>query len=215
MRNKFKKKIITLVGLPCRGKSFFAKDLDSFLSKKGFSSKKFNVGDYRRLTLGVKHSSGFFDFRNKKYKNLREKAAKQCLHDMLIWTLKGGEIATYDATNITKNRRRMILKQTDRFNIENIFIELNINDKKLFNKMLSLKLKKSIDYKNVSLKEAKKDFLKRIAHYEKAYEPVSSRHKIIRISDMGTSIEINFKPKDKIEKALWVYCNKVYKNFFE
>ena len=84
--------VITLVGLPARGKSFVARKLQTFLTWYGIQTKIFNVGRYRRAAHAAATSSAsgacdanFFDSQNKEAAALREKVAELALVDMLRW----------------------------------------------------------------------------------------------------------------------------------
>ena len=206
------KTLITLVGLPCRGKSFLAKKLVIALTKEGYLTKDFNLGNYRRSLFPSKTKNSFFNFKNKKYRKIREEIAQTCLNDVFDWMRNKGEVAIFDGTNIINKRRSMILNQTRQKNIDNIFIELYIDNQPILNKMLELKLKKSPDYKNILKEKARHDFLKRIDHFKNAYEPLSSSDKFIRIINLGKKVEKNFTPQNYFEKNIYNYCIKSYKN---
>ena len=45
--------IISMVGLPARGKSYISRKLRNFLSWSGHKGKIFNFGMYRRTKLGI------------------------------------------------------------------------------------------------------------------------------------------------------------------
>lgn len=123
--------VIVLVGLPGRGKSFIARKLQSFLTWRGNECKIFNVGKYRRQVQkeeeakeestshdstaaaasgdakAIRKSVGacdanFFDSKNPKAKELREKSAAFAMKDMLAWLdyepplVEGGRMAEGD-----------------------------------------------------------------------------------------------------------------------
>ena len=68
--------VIVLVGLPGRGKSFIARKLQNFLTWRGSECKVFNVGKYRRLAADGACGADFFDSKNEKAAELRQKAAR-------------------------------------------------------------------------------------------------------------------------------------------
>lgn len=45
--------IISMVGLPARGKSFISKKLCKYLIWLGYNSRVFNIGNYRREVAGT------------------------------------------------------------------------------------------------------------------------------------------------------------------
>lgn len=49
-----------MVGLPARGKSYFSKKVNKYLQWLGYSSRIFNIGDYRRRDFGKNHFFFFF-----------------------------------------------------------------------------------------------------------------------------------------------------------
>ena len=149
-----KRLVIVLVGLPGRGKSFVARKLQYFLTWLGLECRIFNVGKYRREaaaqlafeeasngTKSEREAAGscdanFFDPKNTKAAQLRERVAEVALRDMLAWlddedtigrrvfrndsgltTMSDEEgpssdrIAIFDATNSTVTRRTWILQE--------------------------------------------------------------------------------------------------------
>ncbi len=114
---------VVMVGLPARGKTYIARKLARYLSWTGYSAQVFNVGNYRRERFGAKVPASFFDPTNNDGLSSRKKASGFAMDDMLAWFKSGGEIAIYDATNSTQGRRRWVLDQCDRAQIDVIFIE--------------------------------------------------------------------------------------------
>src|SRR5579862_5821729 len=95
---------IVMVGLPARGKTFIARKIARYLSWLGHKTQVYNVGSYRRALLG-RHRHSFFDPRNEAGQTARRDVALQALEDMLGFLHGGGDIAIYDATNNTPERR--------------------------------------------------------------------------------------------------------------
>lgn len=58
--------MLVMVGLPARGKSFISRKLCRYLNWMGYTSKVFNLGNYRRENLGAFHTHEFFDPDNQK-----------------------------------------------------------------------------------------------------------------------------------------------------
>lgn len=123
-----------MVGLPARGKTYIARKLCRYLSWLGLRTQVFNVGNYRRKQCGAAQPHNFFDSANLEAKEQRTRAAMDALEDMKKWfdesegcsdrKIEGGryeelkyyllctffldQVAIYDATNTTKDRRSMI-----------------------------------------------------------------------------------------------------------
>ena len=120
--------LISMVGLPARGKTHISRKLTRYLAWLGYNAKVFNIGDKRRKVLGVEDTSqsDFFDPKNKEGNKLREQLAEETLTDVVKFLNNGtGNIAIFDGTNTTKKRRKKImhcvktyLPETDFFFLE-------------------------------------------------------------------------------------------------
>ena len=128
------KLILVLVGLPARGKSYTSNNLSRFLNWCGIKCKVFNSGDYRRNILKGFQESDFFDFSIKKNFDKKEEISKICFNDLLEWLKKDGDIAIFDSTNSTTERRKYIINNCN--NIKTIFIELITDDDEIIKKSL-------------------------------------------------------------------------------
>lgn len=127
-----------MVGLPARGKTYIARKLSRYLSWLGLRTHVFNVGNYRRKQFGAAQPHNFFDSSNAEAREQRTRAAMDALEDMKKWfnefeddrkNIKSGilfrlnplfldQIAIYDATNTTKDRRQMIKSFCDTSEIQ-------------------------------------------------------------------------------------------------
>ena len=104
--------VIVMVGLPARGKTFTARKLSRYLAWRGYQTKVFNVGNYRRDPVGAAVPAAFFDPTNEVGAASRQQIALEALNDMLKWVRESGQVAIYDATNSTKMRRKRIRNRT-------------------------------------------------------------------------------------------------------
>ncbi|CAF2785074.1 unnamed protein product [Rotaria sp. Silwood2] len=68
----------------------------------------FNVGDYRRDAVQVYAGKEFFDPDNTEAVAIRNQCAQKALEDMCNFLQNEGEVAIFDATNTTRERRRTI-----------------------------------------------------------------------------------------------------------
>lgn len=207
---KNNKKLITLVGLPCQGKSYLAKLLTIEFIEHGYKCRDFNSGKYRRSNPETKSLHKLMDFGDKKFRKILDKIAKSCLDDIFLWFKEVGEIAIFDATNVTRARREYILKKTKQHHVDNIFIELFTDNVSLMEHMITRKLSKNLDYKGVVTIEAREDFEKRIESYKKIYEKPKKQVPFILVSNLGESIEKNFEIHDNLEKILYTYLTTYY-----
>jgi len=122
--------VIAMVGLPARGKTYISKKLCRYLNWIGISTKVFNLGEYRRHATTAYQCHEFFRPDNIKAMAIRTQCAKDALNDVCQWLESGdGEVAVFDATNSTVERRQLIRDIVVRkmgFNL--FFVESVCND---------------------------------------------------------------------------------------
>ncbi|RHZ03705.1 hypothetical protein DYB37_009494 [Aphanomyces astaci] len=131
-RNQGGKLVVIMVGLPGRGKSYMARKVARYLNWINYSTRVFNIGNYRRKLLGADHSAKFFDPDNADGKKQRMEMAEAAMDDMLQYLSNEGEVAIYDGTNSTLERRLWIqdrISQTDGFHL--LFIESICEDERI------------------------------------------------------------------------------------
>ena len=97
--------VLVMVGLPARGKTYTARRLSRYLNWRGYRTRVFNVGNYRRREVGARAPATFFDPANESGRHARERVALDALRDLLTWLEEAGGVAIYDATNSTRARR--------------------------------------------------------------------------------------------------------------
>lgn len=180
-----------MVGLPARGKTYIAKKLTRYLNWIGVNTKVFNAGDYRRKVTNVenpqtkqdffdpaKPKHDFFDPANTEGRAIREACMEAALNDALGWLKTGmGDVAIFDATNTTRERRNNVFDRIVRQNnLKCIFLESICNSEKIVEENVREVKVHSPDYKGVEADVAIVDFLERIKHYEDIYEPISEEH---------------------------------------
>ncbi len=178
-----------MVGLPARGKTFIARKVARYLSWLGHRTQVFNVGAYRRAHLGSRQPHSFFDSRNEEGNRARLEMAERALSDMLAWLGQGGEVAIYDATNSTRERRAFIADACAKTGIEVVFIESICDNPDLIAANIRATKAHSPDYAQVEAEEAVADFEQRIAHYAEVYEEVDRQDgRYIKIIDVGETV---------------------------
>lgn len=189
------KLVFCMVGLPARGKSYIARKICRYLQWVGVTTVVFNVGSYRKQRLGS-HTYEFFDPYNEIGSRQRQHIAIAALDDMLGWLNKEGRVAIYDATNITRSRREMIVKRCTHENVKVVFIESICKDNDIISKNVTdihsfMALQ---EYGGLTPEESLLDFKKRINEYEKIYAPLGdedSEYSYVQMYDTGRQITVN------------------------
>jgi len=185
--------VIVMVGLPARGKTYIAKKLTRYLNWIGINTRVFNAGDYRRQVqdeMVKKPRHSFFDPNNREAKAIREGCMEAALDDALGWIKDGGKVAIFDATNTTKDRRRVVYdKIVNQHDLKCMFLESICNEDTIVESNVREVKVHSPDYKGVAADEAISDFLNRIKHYEDVYEPIceefENQYTFIKIFNAG------------------------------
>ncbi|KAG0056415.1 hypothetical protein BGZ83_005130 [Gryganskiella cystojenkinii] len=173
------KLVVIMVGLPARGKSYIVKKLQRYLTWLQYDTKVFNVGNRRRTASkgdnnnGANHSHAFFDPKNDTAKALRDSLALESLEELIAWLKRGGRVGIHDATNSTRERRKLLLNRLRlEPNCRVLFIESICTDPVVLAQNMNMKLM-SPDYKGVNETRAREDFRRRLENYERAYQPLN------------------------------------------
>ncbi|CAF1402551.1 unnamed protein product [Rotaria sp. Silwood1] len=165
-----------MVGLPARGKTYMARKLARYLHWIGIKTKVFNVGDYRRDAVKFYAGKEFFDPDNAEAVAIRNQCAQNALEDMCNFLQNEGEVAIFDATNTTRERRRTIYNCcTETYCFRVFFVESICDSQEVIEANIREVKLKSPDYKDIPQAEAVEDFLSRIELYEKQYEPIDDK----------------------------------------
>jgi len=169
--------VICMVGLPARGKTYIAKKLARYLNWIGITTKVFNVGEYRRQATTAYRNHEFFRPENADAMALRTAVADTVLKDSLSYLEKEGDVAIFDATNTTRERRQIIYDTVVvKHKFKCLFLESICDNPQLVEtNILDVKVH-SPDYDNMDKEEALKDFLQRIDHYNEVYVPMGEEH---------------------------------------
>jgi len=183
---------VVMVGLPARGKTYTARKLARYLGWLGYSTRVFNVGNYRRERFGAQVAHGFFDPDNPAGIEARRTAALSALDDLIGWVSGAGQIAIYDATNSTRDRRQMVHDRLKSAGLQVLFVETICDDESVIEANIRETKLSNPDYLGMEPSVAVADFRQRIAHYERAYEPLEPEDwSAIRIIDVGRRIRVN------------------------
>lgn len=122
--------VIAMVGLPARGKTYISKKLCRYLNWIGINTKVFNLGEYRRHATTAYQCHEFFRPDNIKAMAIRTQCAMDALKDVCQWLESGdGEVAVFDATNSTVERRQLIRDiVVEKMGFKLFFVESVCND---------------------------------------------------------------------------------------
>jgi broad specificity phosphatase PhoE/predicted kinase len=182
---------IVMVGLPARGKTYVARKILRYLNWLGHKTTLFNVGNYRREHVGSQRTHDFFDPTNSEGVRMRTEMALMALDDMVSWFREGGEVAIYDATNSTRERRALIASRCAVEGVRVLFIESICDEATVEANVRATKLD-SPDYVGMDPDLAVKDFRARIEHYARVYEPVDEAEgSYIKLIDVGRQVIVN------------------------
>jgi broad specificity phosphatase PhoE len=192
MQHREDKVVLVMVGLPARGKSFLAQKICRYLRWLGRDARVFNVGNYRRERVGQHKPASFFDPTNPEGHQARQRVALEALEDALRWLDGDGEVAIYDATNSTRERRRLIEEACRRARRQVLFVESICHDTAIVESNIRETKLLSPDYVGTSTEEALDDFRQRIAFYERAYETVDDANQsFVKVIDGGRQVVVN------------------------
>ena len=209
---------------------------------RGNDCKVFNVGKYRRdvqkmeeaeeaskrqdTTTNLRQAVGacdanFFDSKNPKAQELRQKSADLAMKDMLQWLdneskledaeienihmrigsrarIPSSRVAIFDATNSTIERRKWVLEEaTSPIKRRGkktgcVFVESICDDEELLEENFRFKVRNSPDFQGMSEEEAITDLKERVQKYEEAYEPIDDdTQSYIKIFNLSSKLLVN------------------------
>uniref|UniRef100_A0AAR2LK52 6-phosphofructo-2-kinase domain-containing protein n=1 Tax=Pygocentrus nattereri TaxID=42514 RepID=A0AAR2LK52_PYGNA len=196
--------LIVTVGLPARGKTYISKKLTRYLNWIGVPTKEFNVGQYRRECLKIYKNFEFFRPDNEEGLKIRKQCALTALNDVRQYlSVEGGQVAVFDATNTTRERRSMILRFSEQNGYKVLTSSSGPQQVKLG----------SPDYIDCNTEEAIQDFMKRIKCYESSYQPLDEildrELSYIKVMDVGRQYLVN-RVLDHIQSRIVYYLMNIH-----
>ncbi|XP_046871510.1 6-phosphofructo-2-kinase/fructose-2,6-bisphosphatase 3 isoform X3 [Hypomesus transpacificus] len=207
--------VIVMVGLPARGKTYMSKKLTRYLNWIGMPTKVFNVGEYRREAVKNYSSYDFFKSDNENAVKIRQQCALAALRDVKCYlTEEGGQVAVFDATNTTRDRRDMILDFGSEHCFKVFFIESVCDDPSVIASNI-MEVKVSCpDYQDCNKTDAMLDFQKRIECYKAHYEPLDPDEydkdlSFIKVIDVGRRFLVN-RIQDHIQSKIVYYLMNIH-----
>ncbi|XP_031701031.1 6-phosphofructo-2-kinase/fructose-2,6-bisphosphatase 4a isoform X2 [Anarrhichthys ocellatus] len=206
--------LIVTVGLPARGKTYISKKLTRYLNWIGVPTREFNVGQYRRECVKIYKSFEFFRPDNEEGLKIRRQCASAALNDVRQYlTEDGGQVAVFDATNTTRERRETIIQFADQNGFKVFFVESVCEDPDVIQENIVQVKLGSPDYTNCNTEEAAEDFMKRIKCYENSYEPLDEvldrDLSFIKIMDVGQRYLVN-RVLDHIQSRIVYYLMNIH-----
>ncbi|XP_021706730.1 6-phosphofructo-2-kinase/fructose-2,6-bisphosphatase isoform X1 [Aedes aegypti] len=225
--------VIAMVGLPARGKTYISKKLSRYLNWIGINTKVFNLGEYRRHATDAYRSHEFFRPDNEVAMAIRQHCAEMALQDVCQWLENGGEVAVFDATNSTRERRRMIKDIiVNKMGYKLFFVESICDDPQIIEQNIMIKVSgleylpplvsfngieevkvSSPDYRNMNMDEALNDFRLRIEHYQERYEPlveeIETDLSYMKIYNTGEKVVVH-KHEGHIQSRIVYYLMNIH-----
>ncbi|XP_011065631.1 PREDICTED: 6-phosphofructo-2-kinase/fructose-2,6-bisphosphatase 1 isoform X1 [Acromyrmex echinatior] len=207
--------VIAMVGLPARGKTYISKKLCRYLNWIGISTKVFNLGEYRRHATTAYQCHEFFRPDNIKAMAIRTQCAKDALNDVCQWLESGdGEVAVFDATNSTVDRRQLIRDIVVRkMGFKLFFVESVCNDPEIVEQNIMEVKVSSPDYANMKKEDVLADFMLRIEHYQERYQPLDEEREsdlsFMKIYNTGEKVLVH-KHEGHIQSRIVYYLMNIH-----
>uniref|UniRef100_A0A8C3V8F9 6-phosphofructo-2-kinase/fructose-2,6-bisphosphatase 2 n=1 Tax=Catharus ustulatus TaxID=91951 RepID=A0A8C3V8F9_CATUS len=207
--------LIVMIGLPARGKTYMSKKLTRYLNWIGVPTKVFNLGVYRREAVKSYKSYDFFRHDNKEAMEIRKRCALVALEDVKSYLLEeSGQIAVFDATNTTRERRDLILNFAKENAFKVFFVESVCDDPEVIAaNILEVKVS-SPDYPEIHRENVMDDFLKRIECYKVTYQPLDPDAydkdlSFIKVINVGQRFLVN-RVQDYIQSKIVYYLMNIH-----
>ncbi|XP_077059311.1 6-phosphofructo-2-kinase/fructose-2,6-bisphosphatase 2 isoform X2 [Siphateles boraxobius] len=207
--------LIVMIGLPARGKTYMSKKLTRYLNWIGVPTKVFNLGVYRREAVKAYKSYDFFRHDNEEAMKIRKQCALVALQDVKTYfNEEGGQIAVFDATNTTRERRDLILNFVQENAFKLFFVESVCDDPEVIAaNILEVKVS-SPDYPERHRERVMDDFLKRIECYKVTYQPLDPDEyekdlSFIKVMNVGRRFLVN-RVQDYIQSKIVYYLMNIH-----
>uniref|UniRef100_A0A674IHD2 6-phosphofructo-2-kinase/fructose-2,6-bisphosphatase 2 n=1 Tax=Terrapene triunguis TaxID=2587831 RepID=A0A674IHD2_9SAUR len=207
--------LIVMIGLPARGKTYMAKKLTRYLNWIGVPTKVFNLGVYRREAVQSYKSYDFFRHDNKEAMKIRKQCALVALEDVKAYvTEECGQIAVFDATNTTRERRDLILNFAKENAYKVFFVESVCDDPEVIAANILEVKASSPDYPERNREYVMDDFLKRIECYKVTYQPLDPDNydqdlSFIKVINVGQRFLVN-RVRDYIQSKIVYYLMNIH-----
>eukprot|EP00095_Tigriopus_kingsejongensis_P002382 maker-scaffold527_size145964-snap-gene-0.22 protein:Tk02382 transcript:maker-scaffold527_size145964-snap-gene-0.22-mRNA-1 annotation:"6-phosphofructo-2-kinase fructose- -bisphosphatase 1 isoform x3" len=205
--------VIALVGLPARGKTYISKKLSRYLNWIGVETKVVNLGDYRRKYSNYDNHN-IFSNDNPEGLRIRNQVCAEGLDDAINYLEnEGGEVAVFDATNTTRERRKLLHdKVVKEKGFKLFFVESVCDDESIIESNIKSVKVTSPDYVGFNEGQVIEDFKKRIKHYEDQYqtldEVLESELSFMKIFNAGEKVLVH-KHEGHVESRIVYYLMNI------
>ncbi|KAK6464783.1 6-phosphofructo-2-kinase [Scheffersomyces coipomensis] len=190
--------IISLAGLPGRGKTHLSVSLTRYLRWLGVKTHSFHLGNYRRASAedDITHDLFVPSPNSKKANDIRNKIVNECLSDILnFFKNDKGQVAIYDAVNALPEYRLELHQRFKELNIQVLFIESLVTDDSIIMKNMEEAARSSPDYLSWDYQKAYKDYSERIKtltpYYKEMGAEKESELSYIKFINFGERIELH------------------------
>ncbi|XP_061742069.1 6-phosphofructo-2-kinase/fructose-2,6-bisphosphatase 2-like isoform X1 [Nerophis ophidion] len=207
--------VIVMIGLPARGKTYMSKKLTRYLNWIGVPTKVFNLGVYRREAVRAYKSYDFFRHDNEEAMKIRKQCALVALQDVKVYLIdEGGQIAVFDATNTTRERRDLIQAFVEENAFKVFFVESVCDDPEIIAANIMEVKVSSPDYPERHRERVMDDFLKRIECYKVTYQPLDPDDydkdlSFIKVINVGRRFLVN-RVQDYIQSKIVYYLMNIH-----
>eukprot|EP00163_Fabomonas_tropica_P013675 TRINITY_DN2522_c0_g1_i3.p1 TRINITY_DN2522_c0_g1~~TRINITY_DN2522_c0_g1_i3.p1 ORF type:complete len:480 (-),score=65.54 TRINITY_DN2522_c0_g1_i3:1128-2567(-) len=186
--------LFVMVGLPARGKTYISRHLARYLQWIGFKTTVFNMSHYRRDLHGPTEAE-FYDPTNTESMTYLRKLHLTVLDDALKYLEGDGEVAFFDGTNHSLERRRAVLSRVAQETNPPIvvFIESICEDLSIIHDHIENMDMYSPDYLNNDRDTTFKDVNQRISFYRRDYKTLTDDEGLsyIKVFDLNHRVEVN------------------------
>uniref|UniRef100_A0AAX7T4V3 6-phosphofructo-2-kinase domain-containing protein n=1 Tax=Astatotilapia calliptera TaxID=8154 RepID=A0AAX7T4V3_ASTCA len=207
--------MIVMVGLPARGKTYISKKLTRYLNWIGVPTKsQFDLSSFSHDT----HQSFIFlQFLSlciyECHFSPRACAAAALKDVALYFTKELGQVAVFDATNTTRERRAIIVSFAMEMGYKVFFVESICDDPEIIAENIRQVKFGSPDYADRDIDEAMEDFTQRIDCYRASYMPIDDEKdrklSYIKIFDVGSRYLVN-RVQDHIQSRIVYYLMNIH-----
>lgn len=188
------KLLVAMVGMPARGKTFVARTIARHLNWVGLRCRIFSLGEHRRKEVGVWQPISYFEPGGQGEKT-RKRIAGQVLDEALEALRSDIDIAVYDGSNVTRDRRKWLSEAvaSSGLHAQVVFIESICHDEELIERNIGEFKRSSPEYEEKKDDEAEQQYKDRITEYQRIYQPLeaSEGHKFIKLIDVGSQMVTN------------------------
>ncbi|XP_077429915.1 6-phosphofructo-2-kinase/fructose-2,6-bisphosphatase 2-like isoform X4 [Vanacampus margaritifer] len=175
----------------------------------------FNLGVYRREAVRAYKSYDFFRHDNEEAMKIRKQCALVALQDVKVYlTDEGGQIAVFDATNTTRERRDLIQAFVKENAFKVFFVESVCDDPEVIAANIMEVKVSSPDYPERHRERVMDDFLKRIECYKVTYQPLDPDDydkdlSFIKVMNVGRRFLVN-RVQDYIQSKIVYYLMNIH-----